>query len=218
MEFKIGGVYKKVILFPHGGGSELTMRVFSYDEFEILYDARLLSTGWQFNNLKKYVKFSRSPNNFKNASYEFQYLMPLTDEELQIIRPHLPMRLARIPELSWLDKMFATQAQIENYIADKHAHLMTDKLETDKIYLEARYRQKNTKAATLITADNGKYFTVPELIFKANQIYSGVYNVTGEGIGIFRSGIKGKLPQYYIGEFIDLAGFLGERTWFTGYH
>jgi hypothetical protein len=218
MEFEIGGVYKETIVFPHGGGRQMEIRILTYDAYEILYDVKLISVGWKFQNLKKYVKFSRSPNNFKNASYEFQNLMPLTDAELQIIRPHLPMRLGRIPELSWLDPMFENQEQIQAYLEDKHTHLLTEKIETDKIYLQARYRLKNTKADTLITADNGKYFTIPELIFKANQIYSGVYKITGEGIGIFRSGIKGKLPEYYIGEYIDLAGFLGERTWFTGYH
>jgi hypothetical protein len=140
------------------------------------------------------------PIHHEFTTYEFQYLMPFTDQELQILRPDLPISIARIKELSWTQSILHNEEEVSSFLRKSNGAILQEKMDSSRIMLMPFSSKGGPKPAKLITAKNGKYFTAVELLVKANAIRAMVNDTTSIGVGIFRAGIKSKLPLYYIGD------------------
>ena len=180
------------------------------DEYEILNDEFLNGGKWSMIPYTKSSYFSRSSRSTFELTAELQENKPLTKEEIEIIHPYLPIRFGRINDISWGDTSFQSiesikglffRFELENYLDEIY--------ETSNMYLSAIGKNGRSKTSVLIEASNKKHFTCAEILYKANIIQTKANPDQSRGIGIYRLGLKKKLPVFYIGEYYDLAKIIG---------
>jgi hypothetical protein len=205
MELKIGGVYLRCISFPHSTPTKRIVRILCTDDFEYYYEPLGADDVWWSKRFHSTFNFLIWPIHHEFTTYEFQYLMPFTDLEQQVLRPDLPMRMARIKELSWNQNILHNQVELSEFLRKTNGAILEEIMDAGSIMLWPFPKKGAPKPAKIISADNGKYFTAVELLVKANAIRAEVNDSASVGVGIFRSGIKSKLPSYYIGDYIDRA-------------
>jgi hypothetical protein len=204
MEFEIGGVYIETYKHPKRGLIKAVRRIICYDEFEILsMDGAANALG--IENIRAYTTFYRAPNNSSNLSYEFQYPFPLSAIEKQIYRPDLPLTLANVANLSWHHSCLADEQSLSDFFHHEKPEFLQQIINAPSIMLEQFGKEVGWMAADTIKADNGKYFTVAEVLVKANAITKLFTKKPSHGLGIFRLGFKERLPCYRIGEYVGVA-------------
>jgi hypothetical protein len=206
LKLKLGGIYKTE-------WDEKPLRVIGFDDFEVFYDCLWPhDNSWAFSgNFKKKCYFYRISASFFISKSTLIDYVPLTIEELKVFRPDLPMRVARTRELNW------NSIEIDNYnnfiehtktISDRF--IFDEKIPSEKIVLIPFGNNGGLKKGTILSADNSNYFECVELVWKAKELQAAVNDQTSNGIGIYRIGFENELPSYYIGEYMDRAGFLTE--------
>lgn len=211
MKLEIGGVYHFESLKEDKYTTSFDLRILCIDEYSTLSIPIFSGFGISNYKLKGTYYFSPTSNNFLEPRVKLLELKPFTLEEFNVYRPDLLLRLCRSKQLSWNDEIFSSKNNIENYIKEKEQKMYeNDNLQIDKIYIEPYGKAGGTKSGVLIEADNGKYFTASELLFKANLIQSKVNPLRSNGVGIFRCGTRKSLPVFYIGEYYDLAEIMKE--------
>jgi hypothetical protein len=110
-DLALGGVYKTSF-------TEYPCRIIAYDEFEVLYDAYWPGLDkWTFaSNLKRKGTYYRiTPTLFIRDSRILE-VKPLTDQELRVFIPHLPMRLCRFKELNWTENQIPSLEEFREYV------------------------------------------------------------------------------------------------------
>lgn len=188
-------------------------RVIMFDQFEVFSD-------WRFPNeliwhLDQKLKNLYTANRSSRKSYDRYATQigfePFRAEVMEFIKPDLLLRIGRIKDLCWNDDVFNDQRKFTGYINDKTSKEWQEQvLSTDRIYLEPLGAKGGSKPAEEVIADNGTFFTVAELLWKAKQIRTKVNKAGSDGVGIFRSNFRNKKPVYYIGNYYDEAGTLKE--------
>jgi hypothetical protein len=168
---------------------------------------------WSYkSSLKSKVIYYRASSErfFKDATYFAKE--QLTEEEIRIHRPDLPLNLCRSDQMSWTSKSYATIGDFEkdNSTAMQNLASVCD-LKIGKIIFVPYGPKGGLKKGVKVEAQNGMNFTCRELLWNAQNI-EAPHNPPGEekGVGIFRLGFEKGIPSYYIGGFIDTAGFLNE--------
>ena len=208
----------EIYLFDNTAGYKHSIRVHSkiicFDNYEVFDNGKKIEdNSWYLDEKKvKTAIFSRfSLSNFECWATKIGY-ESYSDERLTTLRPDLIMRIGRVRELSWGDDVFKNEESIKIYI-NKYAKpsVRDKKLKAHHVYLEGYNKNEMPQKPVLITANNGCFFTLPELLYQANIIQMNIKMNKGfksEGIGIYRSGIKNGIPSYYIWSFYDLANNL----------
>lgn len=191
-------------------------RILMADDFEVFTDGMYLNDPDYDYNIKKNLSgesiFTRSRRNFFEKCIEKVGEAPLSEEALSILWVDLPMRFGRLRNLSWDD---ACLGSIDNYLdwLEENTDIEWGNrvIEANALFIKPTSEKGMPRKPIKVEADNGKKFTVKELVWKAAQIQNAaVKKSIGQGIGLYRSGIKSKLPVYYVWGFYDLAGYLKE--------
>ena len=133
--------------------------------------------------------YCRLPRRHVEANARYVRTDALTETELQIHRPDLPFAVARRDDVSWYEPAW-----------QEDAFETTSVLPVGVIYLAPFGPRDSAKTAVLLTAENGEWFTEAELLTKAKVLqepFVGDVRLT-EGVGIYRAGIKKRIPSYYI--------------------
>jgi hypothetical protein len=197
-ELKIGAIYQTE-------WDERPVRVIGFDDIEVFYDCFLpQNNSWAFSgNIKKKCYFYRTSALLfikKSKPIDFS---AITEEELKVFSPDLPIRVCRSNEFSWNNFKLSALNEF-----NKQSENLTDTIQTDKLVLIPYGSKGGLKRGTSLSADNSKYFVASELIWKAKQLQEAVNTDISNGIGIYRLGFEKGLPSYYIGEYFDRAGLL----------
>jgi len=195
----LGGIYKTA-------WDNSRARIIGLDDFEVFYDGYWPhDNSWTFSgNFKKKCYFYRTSRQAFEEKSTLQDILPLTDEEIQAFRPDLPMRLGRSKATSWNNFKVSDLKKLPD------SDFLKQKLQADKIVLLPYGVKGGLKKGQIVTADNESYFDCEELIWKAKRIQESMNNETSKGIGIYRIGFESRLPSFYIGQYIDLAGIMAE--------
>lgn len=208
-KIKIGDIYQNYR--PHDNGIQ---RVISFDKFEVLYDAYWeVINKWTFNDKLNgtCVYYRTLPTIFlDNAEFVREY--PLSEKEFSVFRPDLPLRFCRYKELNWTKAQFDSLDQYRNLLKNQNIDIDESfTLNVPQIALYPFRPKRGFAKASIVNALNGQYFTGLELLWYAQNLQS-IYlgdNISS-GVGIFRMGHTKKVPSYYIGHYLDMAGFLKE--------
>lgn len=210
MNIEIGNIYKSDLTKIGRHGIEVgNKRVLIFDDYEILSEIQMLSGNWSMRPFQSACRFVPQSRIFFESVANYISEEPLTEKELEIIKPNLAIRLGRIQNISWGDKRLDSIDKIRGLFMEFGLEYYLDEsYSTNKLYIEPYGKSGGKKSAQLIEADNKKYFTCAELLYKSNKIQLQVNSHQSNGIGIFRTGIRSKLPVYYIGEYYDLAGIM----------
>src|SRR5690606_17674896 len=93
------------------------MRVIGFDEMEVFYDCLWPDNSWTFSgNFKKRCFFYRSSTErFEQNSKKIDFL-PLTNEEFNIFRPDLPLRIGKTEILNWNQFEFTSYEAFNIYV------------------------------------------------------------------------------------------------------
>ena len=199
-KLSLGGVYTT-------SWEDRPMRVIAFDEFELFYDSwweHKNDWGLRCHNSK--VAFFRCSTSRFAESANLIRVDPLTAQELEKYKLYLPLRLCRHKELKWFQKAFEILEDYISYWKQQKIDLSENSiLEADKIILQPFGPTGGRKKSIVVNADNGKYFSEAELLWKAHNIQAEYQTFIDNGVGLFRSGLSKQLAVYYIGGFYDLA-------------
>lgn len=166
------------------------MRVVAFDDAEVMYDVWWPHReAWGMARLLGDFTYCRLPRRYVEASARYVRTDSLSEKELQVHRPDLPFAVARRDEVSWYEQSWR-----------EHVFETAPVLAVSTIYLAPFGPRDSAKPAVLLTADNGEGFTESELLTKAKMLqdpFVGNVRLT-EGVGIYRAGIKKRVPSYYL--------------------
>ncbi|NOT93485.1 hypothetical protein [Ferruginibacter sp.] len=171
----------------------------------------------------KTVIYSRTHREFFNKNSTFTRTSEVTAREIEIHKPNLPLRLNCFKEIFWSHEEiydihnFTTYLRANN-IYEKHL----SNLNTNKVVIFPLGQQLSIKKPVLLENSVG-FFSGIELLFRCFQIqreyvkkektYFSRFRLIRvgreekrlNGIGLYRSGIKGNIPSYYLGGYVSLG-------------
>lgn len=192
-------------------GLKIHERIICYDNFEVMCDSKKIDCiEWQLDkNTIKNCIFNRSSRlSFDRWSTCIGYI-PYSDRRALILRTDLPLRFGRLKGWSWGDKIFLKEGLINAYL---QGFLYPETLILARqIYLIGINKRGMPQSPVLLTARNGEFFTVAEVLVQANIIQTNIslnMKYKSDGVGIYRCGIKGAIPSYFIWEYYDMANIL----------
>ncbi len=180
-------------VFEAQGSTDL-VRVIAFDESMVMYDAWWPHTeSWGMSTLHGSFSYYRLSRLYFESHLKYLKTEPYSEQEQKVHRPDLPFGFAQRSQLSWYEPWHElTRAEVPGPV-----------LKTPAVFLEPFGPRDGSKPAILVHAANGESFTEHEVLNLAHAIQAphlGEARLTS-GVGIYRSGIKKRLPSYYIWGF-----------------
>ncbi|MFT6501991.1 MAG: hypothetical protein ACJASQ_002116 [Crocinitomicaceae bacterium] len=197
------------------------VKVFMFDNWEVFFLSVDQNDELQFAKTKTLI-YQRSPQDFFTSTAEFVYSSNLSSEHLDIHQPNLPLRLNCLENIFWANEKM-NETEFNDFVLRNN--ILIDSLESlncDQIALFPTSQLGANKKPTIITN--------PERLITGIQLLQICYQVQQEyvnskkpyisrfrliqdgreekrlsGIGVYRLGIKGNIPSYYIGGSISMA-------------
>lgn len=166
------------------------IRIIALDADVVMYDAWWPHKGaWGMAKLRGSFTYYRIAREALEVDMRYLRSEPLTQEEKEVHRPDLSLSFGRNNTLSWYDEWPVTDLASSKQL-----------LEAPAIFIGPFGPRDSTKPYVLVEAENGKFFKEAELLALAKTIqspYLGEARLT-QGVGIYRSGIKSRIPSFYI--------------------
>jgi len=200
MKIKLGDIFKLK-------QTNQIVRIIGLDDFEVLYDNYWNhNKSWAFaSNLDKKGFFYRMSKEafLRNASKSNS--QELSKEELDVFRIDLPLRFARIKDLSWDSDIFSSTDSLEKLI-DSNPEVEKS-ISANKILICPVGKNGGFKKSSLVESD-GENIRISKILVSAKEVRDAINDNSSNGIGLYRLGIEMEIPTYYIGEYIDIAGVM----------
>jgi hypothetical protein len=178
------------------------IRVIAFDEEQVMYDCWWPHIpGWGIESLNRDITYYRTPTCLLLSKSKYLRTEEYTEAELSIHRPDLPFGFAQFANLEWPSMCPATPVEFPcSAAASTDSRSSKPVLDAAKIYLQPFGPKGSSKPGIVLEAEKASGFTMMEVLWHAAQLQSPFLReikVT-TGIGIYRSGIRRKLPSYYI--------------------
>jgi hypothetical protein len=194
-------------------------RVIALDDQEVFYDGFWLAIQkWTFGTERRKCYYYRHyADRFFRESDHVRY-QPLTQEEHDLFRPDLPMRLLRSTAVTWGFAGNVRRTEFERRA--RASGLDLDKMETlavSKVVLIASPLQASGRGV-VCDAENKIAFSPGELLWHADRVQMTRGRVKRPGIGLFRLGHQnGGIPSFLVGTFFEIPASMDEvavfRDW-----
>jgi hypothetical protein len=173
-----------------------SVRVVAFDRDIVMYDTWWPHKGaWAMARLRGTFTYYRVWRDYFEAHSRYVRADPLTEQERQVHRPDLPFAFAQRPSLSWYEPWNEPHVP-----AAPSSPYVKPSLEAAAIFLSPFGPRDSPKPAVLVHAENGRSFGEAELLGLAKAAQDpliGDMRLTS-GVGIYRSGIKNRIPSYYL--------------------
>lgn len=210
---KVGHIYKT----NWGGNCKILM----FDDSETFYQP--VDENHQLIYAKyKTQSYYRTTTDFFKENSTILLKAELTKQEELIHRPDLPLKLNCYKETFWTTDKFETIEEFKIFIDQQQINYRTlENLYTNKIVVIPHGQQSSDKKPIIL--ENGKgVFEGLELMFNCFNIQQPYVNpdkpyfsrfrliTQGReekrltGFGLYRLGIKGNIPSYYLGGYKSL--------------
>lgn len=204
---KIGDVYTF---------SENRIRILMFDDKEVFY--AIVDENDIFVYFKyKTIIYYRTTREYFNVNSSFIKSLKFTEKELQIHRPDLPLRLNCFSRVFWTNKSLEKENDFFDFLKTAGINIKKlEGLENSKVVIVPNSQLISNKKSILIENNNGS-FSGQELMKECLRIQSEYVksdkpyftrfkkNTNGlSGIGMYRLGIKGNVPSYYLGGEISM--------------
>ena len=172
------------------------LRVVGVDEHVVMYDTWWPhKNAWGMERLGGTFTYYRMARSFFEARSRLLRSDPLSSLELNVHRPDLPFALARRNDLSWYEQWDESRAFHVNTVEES-----VSALEASQVFLVPFGPRDSAKPPVLVCAEDRLSFSVPELLRAAHAVqvpFLGDVRLTA-GVGIYRSGIKKRIPMFYL--------------------
>jgi hypothetical protein len=178
----------------------------------------------------KTISYYRTPKDYFDKNSKFIDHLAFNEKENEIHRPDLPLRLNCFSGLFWTNKSFEKESDIEEFLKSKSINQEELKgLKCSKIIIFPTSQQQSNKKSILLENKKG-FFSGKELIIRCFEIQSEYVNPGKpyfsrfrlipdgreekrlSGIGMYRLGIKGNTPSYYLGGEISMMELESEKS------
>lgn len=181
--------------------SENPIRVIAFDNSVVMYDAWWPhSSTWGMGKLSGNFCYYRLPLTLLMQEAKYLRTEKYTDQEARVHRPDLPFAFAQYNVLDWYAQCPESMSQLEQFLESRSAFGTELLLKVPAIYLSPFGPKGSSKSEVLVHAKNGESFTEAEILWHAWQLqipHLRAHQLTS-GVGVYRSGIKKRIPTYYI--------------------
>jgi hypothetical protein len=196
------------------------IKLIMFDSNEVFQDELTEDNKLKYTQGKT-VFYSRTPRDYFDKNTEFIKRSEFTTNELEIHRPDLPLRVNCFKELFWSHEHFEN---IETFNAFLKSHKISENklttLNTNKVVIYPTGQQQSLKKPILLENTNGRFsglellfqcFKIQQEFVKIEKPYFSRYRLIRvgreekrlTGIGLYRLGIKGNIPSFYIGGYMS---------------
>ena len=174
------------------------MRILMADSIYLQYEA-MDYTGWnKSNKLNAHLSFyGLSVNYFWAVEPEYLSNESYTEEEINIIRPDLPLSLGRSKKYNWRDLTSITSDNFNSYFSPRTIL----SLDCKKIFVYPKGPKGGRLKQVAITPDNSRSIEFWELISKIALIQNTANADLVGGTGLFRLGSFQKYPTFVIDDY-----------------
>jgi len=213
MKLKIGDIYK-----PNWGAK---CKILMFDERDIFYETLNETNELEFGK-RRTVVYTRTTTDFFKSNSTFLLKSDLTKKEETIHRPDLPLRLNCFKETFWTTNKFENIEDFKSFLT-KHGidDTKLENLNTNKIVIYTHSQQSAFKSSVLLENNVGFFsglvlmfncFNIQHQYVNPNKLYFSLLGRNSKGraekqltgFGLYRAGIKGKIPSYYLGGHMSL--------------
>lgn len=189
------------------------VRIIQFDEIEVFYEPwNVHSDEWYYSSIKTMI-FLRVATKFFVNNSELLENENKDENGLDRLHPHLPMRLNRFPNLRWeaepkldlkslaLNNLQGIETEsiviFPTHQGGRHgkSELIKEGVRNGEKLMEVAY---SIQAPFVKEKDSRFIITTLAKVGKNHKYFTGV--------GMYRMGMKGNIPSYYIGGFNDFAG------------
>jgi len=198
------------------------IRILMFDKNEVFYGLVNQDGTFEFSK-NKTINYYRIPRDFFENNADFMGSLELSNEELMVHRPNLPLRLNCFDDVFWSNELFETINDFENFIIKTKIDFeKLEGLNNSKIFIVPTSQLMSNKKPILIHNESGSIngkdlllqcFRIQSEYIKMNKLYFSRFRLIENGreekrlsgIGLYRLGIKDNIPSYYIGGAISMV-------------
>jgi hypothetical protein len=187
----------------------IKVRLLFFDEFEVFYEPYIPESGWLYSKRRTF-SFSRMEREFfVNAIIgEIGTSQDLYPSD-SLIRPDLPIRFARLKNISWGDRQLDSIQTINSLLVNSGFNNLEYKfLKSEKVYLHPAGKTGTFKSGVLVESAKEEGFAISDIVWQANNVQKNIESKYINGIGIYRSGVKNRIPSFILGEYYDPANIM----------
>ena len=170
------------------------VRVIVFDRNVVMYDTWWShKNAWSMACLTGRYSYYRLPTGYFERHSRYLRTDALTQLEIDIHRPDLPFAIAQHEDLSWHEE-WGRDGAVGGLSQTGPVIL------TPAVYLASFGPKDGQNPAVLIKARDGAGFSETELllyVYDIQRLHLGGERLT-KGVGIYRFGIRGTLPSYYL--------------------
>tara|TARA_R100001369_G_C3311949_1_gene167474 strand:+ start:1350 stop:1967 length:618 start_codon:yes stop_codon:yes gene_type:complete len=163
------------------------------------------------------LSYYRTPKEYFENNSEFIKHLVFTEKETEIDKPNLPLRLNCLSGLFWTNKAFGKESDFNEFLESVNINPKELKgIDSSKVAIFPTSQQQSNKKSILLKNKNGSIsgnelmiqcFGIQSEYVKPEKPYFSRFRLIPNGreekrlsgIGIYRLGIKGNLPSYYLG-------------------
>ena len=198
------------------------IRVLMFDEKEVFYQT--INEDESFIDAKnRTLIYYRTTRKYFEINSTFIKHLALTEKESQNHRPDLPLRLNCFSGLFWNNENFENEADLSKFL--KRADIEIEKLDglnSSEVVIFPTSQQQSQKKSILLQNKEGQFsgkklllqcFDIQSEYVKPKKLYFSRFRLIPNGreekrlsgIGMYRLGIKGNVPSYYLGGEISMT-------------
>ncbi|RUA34638.1 MAG: hypothetical protein DSY77_04500 [Bacteroidetes bacterium] len=205
------------------------IRVMMFDEKEVFYQTINEDDSFVYAKNKTLSYYRTTREYFEENSTLIKHLA-LTEQEIEIHRPDLPLRLNCFSGLFWTNKNFENETDLNDFL--KIAEIDIEKLDglnSPKVVIFPTSQQQSHKKSILMENTAGQFsgrelmlqcFVIQSEYVKPEKLYFSRFRLIPNGreekrlsgIGMYRLGIKGNVPSYYLGGEMSMMELESENN------
>jgi len=205
------------------------IRIMMFDSKEVFYQIVNEDDTLVYAKNKTISYYRTSKDYFENKSEFIRHFL-FTEKELEIHRPDLPLRLNCFSGLFWTSKPFEEEIEFKEFLKSvKINQEQFEGLDCSKVVIFPTSQQQSNKKSFLLEKKDG-YISGKELIIQCFRVQSeyvksekpyfsrfrlipnGREEKRLSGIGMYRLGIKGNIPTYYLGGEMSMSELESEKS------
>ena len=200
-----------------------------FDDYEVFYQTINADDTFVYAKSRT-ISYYRTSKDYFIKNSKFIKHLAFTEKENETHRPNLPLRLNCFSGLFWTNKTFIKETEFNEFLKSANINQKELKgIESSKVVIFPTNQQQSNKKSILLENRNGVFsgkelmiqcFGIQSEYVKLEKPYFSRFRLITNGreekrlsgIGIYRLGIKGNFPSYYLGGEMSMAELESENS------
>ena len=186
------------------------IKIFGSEDYQVFDTILDEGKGWRVECYphpeKLRITFPRLPVWLLGEKAEFIREEDCNANWIKIARPDLPFNLLRSRSVIWEDLI----KNADEKFLKSHFKDLEFELNISRVVLLPLRKNGNYLKPVKVESKGGGNLRYKEILLAAVEAQHEQSKAVYEGVGLHRSGLEKGIPSYYIGGYVDLAGYLKE--------